>query len=217
MIFFSFYFYLEYEEINNEPKKENKNQTFQKQSDFSLVIDKFFQKFVGLKEDMSKELEKIEHDKNKPRSTKEEKKTFNKCAFSINLLSNVIFIVFFFFTMLSLINMIPTNQTFAMRETLFNQFGSPSEYPYLDRYLILGDIISRLKDLFLDPVILRPRSQEINSQATPIRISFYATKQKETCPGNNFNGRTKCYDAIFGSTTAVTEISGVKMNSGHCK
>jgi hypothetical protein len=203
--------------VINQPS-ENKNQTFQKQSDFSLIIEKFFQKFVGLKEDMTKSLEQIEHDKNKPRSTKEEKKTFNKCAFSINLLSNIIFIVFFFFTLLSLISMLPTNNTFAMRETLTKKFGMPCKFPYLDKFLIMQDLYSRLESLFVDPVSKRPPFKDVNSQASPMRISFYNTKKKDSCAGANFTAYNDCYYPIFDSTTADKNNSNnVNMNSASCK
>jgi hypothetical protein len=163
-----------------------------------------------------KELEKIEHDKNKPRTNKEEKKTTNKCAFTINLLSNIIFLIFFFFTILSLINMQPTNQTFSMRDTLAENFGSPSN-GYLDRFLIMDDIMSRLKILFLDSVTKKSPLEEVNAQASPIRISFYTTKKKDKCPDFNITVSTECYHDIFDETTANIVAASSVINSGSCK
>ncbi len=114
--------------------------------------------------------------------------------------------------------MLPTNNTFAMRETLAKKFGMPCKFPYLDKFLIMQDLYSRLESLFLDPVTKRPPFHDVNSQASPIRISFYNTKKKDSCAGANFTAYNDCYYPIFDSTTADKNISNnVNINSASCK
>ena len=169
---------------------------------------------MGLKEDMMKELEKIEHDKNK--GPKEERKIDNKCTYILNIFSNIIFLLFFGFTIISLMSMQPTDETFALHHSIQTKFGSPNN-GYLDQFLLREDIRSRLKDLFLEPKLKRTPMSETTSQVSPIRISFYNTLATP-CSGPFANSTdASCFFPLYDLITANRRPSNPKMTNGNCK
>jgi hypothetical protein len=152
---------------------------------------------------MTKRIVKIEHDKLlNEKNEKENKFEKVKNKFSIPLLISsqiLIFVLFLIFTILALVNTLPTHLAYEMNQDLMKDFKSYTDY--VDQSNLAWDLTERLTNYFFNMKTGKPSKYESNTQITPFKISFYKTN-KIPCKGplEGKNSSQLCYQEIFDSS-----------------
>ena len=138
-------------------------------------------------------------------------------VFILNICSNLIFFLFFVFTILSLVSIRPTGKTFEMHNALIDKYGSTNTGDYIPGASFIRDITERLSDMFFDPNLSKPSSIDFNVAVSPIRLSVYKTNQKN-CSGPIVNDSNyTCFDALFSPSSCDTDLYSVYMANNICK
>ena len=145
---------------------------------------------------------------------------FNACQFIWKIVSNLILILFCFFTILSLYSMRSPNETSLMPRTIYDKFYySGSSADYLNLQNLKDDIINRLQDLFMDAKTKAPNNIATFAQASPMRISFYRSETLYNC--NNTStvpiSIKDCFGSLYTGDALVTDPNKDYFHLSLCK
>jgi hypothetical protein len=157
-----------------KPKKKTNNQDFVA----SGVVEKFLQKFVGLSSIMTKQFNKIEHDRINNIESKNEEKPSSCLFIFTSMFYGLLFILFLVFTLLSLMQLRPPDESFFM-----NLAFEKTYYNNAQDYLTVGefkeDLSKRITNLFYNSTTNSNPIEKENLIINSIRMSVYKTLRKD--------------------------------------
>lgn len=202
---------LDQEEVKIK-KQMNKNQDF-----MSLkILMRFLEKFVGLSRPMMTLYERLESDRQKSHRQAPEEKV-NKCWLYFSAIyDNVNIVIFFIFTLLSLVSLRPTEQAYFQQHSIKEKYGGTFKQEYLDRNKLISDLKDKFHGLFYDPDSQQSPGTTDNALIAALKISFYKTLQTP-CDGVAALRNVTCFHPIYSKDTADRNFSTLFIANQACR
>jgi len=189
------------------PKEKNKIIEEKEDKSGTIAVGKFATKIVGLTQHIKLCHEEDKIKKNIKNNINEEAANKNSILMPIvkKVIQIIIFVLFLIFTLISLIKLRPAEKAYFMNYANELKFKSGIKPGPLSVHNLKESIGGLISDMFLDPSLnMAPITKE-NSIASPIRVSFYKTKEKE-CDAGFISEDIICYHPQFENLVADSKI-----------